>query len=336
MGLLINGRWDSEATMIPIEDGRFVRESAKFRDVVSADGSSGFRAEPGRYHLYVAYHCPWAWRTMLYRALKGLEPVVSMTIAIPNDRHEGWIFGDYPGGCAPDTVNGFTHLHQAYTASRADYTGTVSVPVLWDRVSHRIVNNESSEIIRMFDHAFDAFTNVKTEFYPPALRVEIDAVNERVYAGVNNGVYRCGLAKSQAAYDEAFGLLFDTLDWLDGRLATRRYLVGDRITEADWRLLPSLLRFDLVYHPLFKCNRRTVASYPNLSGYLRELCQVPAVAALVNVPHFIRGYYSIPVLNPNGIIPRGPEGYEAWLATPHARGDLPVAHGQLSAQHSEG
>lgn len=324
MGLLINGRWDRDATMIPIEAGHFVREPAAFRRHVTADGQSGFQAEPGRYHLYVAYHCPWAWRTMLYRALKGLEDVISMTIAIPNDRREGWIFGHYPGGCAPDPVNGFTHLHQAYTAARSDYTGTVSVPVLWDRRERTIVNNESPEIIRMFNHAFDAFTSVKTDFYPAELRSEIDAINERVYHGVNNCVYRCGLAKTQEAYDEAFDLLFATLDWLDERLATRRYLLGGRLTEADWRLLPSLLRFDLVYHGLFKCNQRTLASYPNLSNYLRELYQYPKVASLVNVPHFIRGYYSIPGINPTGIIPRGPRDYEATLAAPHDRARLPA------------
>ncbi len=324
MGLLIYGKWDSNATMIPIEAGRFVREPAAFHGRITADGSTDFKAEPDRYHLYVAYHCPWAWRAMLYRALKGLESVISMTIAIPNDRREGWIFGNYPGGCTPDLVNGFTHLHQAYTAARPAYTGTVSVPVLWDRRERTIVNNDSPDIIRMFNDAFDAFTDSKDDFYPPALRAEIDAVNERVYHGINNGVYRCGLAKTQEAYEEAFDLLFATLDWLDARLATQRYLVGGRITEADWRLLPSLLRFDLVYHALFKCNQRTLASYPNLSSYLRELSQYPKVAALVNVPHFIRGYYSIPGINPSGIIPRGPRDYEAWLATPHDRARLPA------------
>ncbi len=324
MGLLINGHWDSAATMIPIEAGRFVREPAAFRQVITTDGSSGFRAEPGRYHLYVAYHCPWAWRTMLYRAIKGLEPVISMTIAIPNDRQEGWIFGDYPGGCTPDAVNGFTHLHQAYTAARPDYSGTVSVPVLWDRAEHTIVNNESSEIIRMLNDAFDDFTDIKTDFYPKSLRREIDEVNERVYRGINNGVYRCGLAKSQEAYDEAFDTLFETLDWLEQRLSRHRYLVGGSITEADWRLLASLLRFDLVYHGLFKCNQRTIASYPQLGNYTRELYQYPKVASTVNVSHFIRGYYSIPGINPTGIIPRGPGGYEEALAAAHDRARLPI------------
>ncbi len=318
MGLLINGRWDKDATMIPIEGGRFVREPSAFRQWVTADGASGFKAEPARYHLYVAYHCPWAWRTMLYRKLKRLENVISMTVAIPNDRREGWIFGDYPG-CAPDAVNGFTHLHQAYTRSRVDYTGTVSVPVLWDRQTGSIVNNESPEIIRMLNSAFNAFTEAPEDYYPESRRAEIDAVNERVYRGVNNGVYRVGLAKSQEAYDEAYVVLFETLDWLDDLLGRQRYLVGDRITEADWRLLPSLLRFDLIYHALFKCNQRTIASYPNLSHYLRELYQWPGVAETVNLAHFIRGYYSIPVLNPSGIIPPVPKQYAQSLSAQHDR-----------------
>ncbi len=323
MGLLINGVWDAEATMIPIESGRFVREPAAFRDIVTADGASGFKAESGRYHLYVAFHCPWAWRTILYRRLKRLEDVISMTIAVPNNRREGWQFGDYPGGCTPDTVNGFTHLHQAYTATRPDYTGTVSVPVLWDKQRGVIVNNESPDIIRMLNSAFDACTDAREDYYPLALRAEIDAINQRVYDGVNNGVYRVGLARTQDAYDEAFDALFATLDWLDARLATQRYLLGARVTEADWRLLASLLRFDLVYHALFKCNQRTIASYPALSNYLRDLYQMPGVAETVNVQHFVRGYYSITHVNPNGIIPRGPAMYEQWLREPHDRGRWP-------------
>jgi glutathionyl-hydroquinone reductase len=318
MGLLINGQWDREATMIPIEGGRFVREPAAFRQWVTADGSSGFKAAPHRYHLYVAYHCPWAWRTMLYRKLKRLEHVISITVAIPNDRREGWVFGDYPG-CNLDGINGFTHLHQAYTAARADYTGTVSVPVLWDRATRTIVNNESPDIIRMLNSAFNEFTGAQEDYYPESLRASIDAVNERVYRGVNNGVYRVGLAKTQEAYDEANALLFETLDWLDDLLGQHRYLVGDMITEADWRLLPSLLRFDLVYHGLFKCNQRTIASYPNLSHYLRELYQWPGVAEMVNLEHFVRGYYAIPALNPTGVIPPVPKFYASWLAEPHDR-----------------
>jgi putative glutathione S-transferase len=324
MGLLVNGRWDAEATMIPIAAGRFVREPTAFRDRVTADGSSGFPAARGRYHLYVACHCPWAWRTILYRRLKRLEDVIGMTVAIPNDRREGWIFGDYPG-CTPDTRNGFTHLHQAYTAARPHYTGTVSVPVLWDCARRTIVSNESADIIRMLNCEFDAFTDDRSDYYPPALREEIDAVNARVYAGVNDCVYRCGFARTQAAYEEAFNELFATLDWLDARLACERYLVGGRVTEADWRLLASLLRFDPVYYSLFRCNQRTIASYPNLSHYLRELYQFPGVAETVNLPHIMRGYYSIPAANPSGIIPLGPRDYVAWLGAPHDRARLPAA-----------
>jgi putative glutathione S-transferase len=323
MGLLIAGKWDAAARMIPIENGRFVREPAAFRDRVTADGSSGFAAAPGRYHLYAAYHCPWAWRTILFRRLKRLEHAISLTIAIPNDRREGWIFGDYPG-CAPDHVNGFTHLHQAYTAARPDYTGTVSVPVLWDRQRGTIVNNESPDIIRMFNSAFDAFTDAREDYYPEALRAEIDAVNERVYRDVNNGVYRCGLAQTQEAYDEASEQLFATLDWLDQRLGRQRYLAGGVITEADWRLLATLLRFDIAYNPLFKCTLRSVASYPNLSGYTRELYLHPGVADTVNLAHIIRGYYSIASLNPSGVIPRVPQGYAGWPGQPHDRARLPT------------
>lgn len=321
MGLLIKGEWDADATMIPVEAGQYVREPSKFRHRVTADGSSGFGAERGRYHLYVAYHCPWAWRTMLYRRLKGLEDVISMTVAIPNDRRHGWQFGEFPGGCTPDT-EGFTHLHRVYATAQPDYSGNVSVPVLWDRSSRTIVNNESSEIIRMLNSAFDAFTDEHADYYPEAPRPAIDAVNQRVYDGVNNGVYRVGFATSQVAYEEAMDLLFGTLDWLDDHLSRSRYLVGDTLTEADWRLLPSLLRFDLAYHGLFRCNLRTIASYPQLTNYLRELYQHPGVAGLVNLPHFVRGYYSIPRTNPSGIIPRVPLKYEAWLKAPHDRGRL--------------
>ncbi len=318
MGLLINGVWDADATMIPLEAGRYVREPSKFRDVVTADGSSDFPAARGRYHLYVAYHCPWAWRTMLYRRLKGLEDVISMSVAIPNDRRNGWQFGEFPGGCTPDS-EGFTHLHRVYAAAKPDYSGNVSVPVLWDRQTRTIVNNESSEIIRMLNSAFDAFTDRHEDYYPEALRPAIDAVNQRVYDGINNGVYRVGFARDQAAYEEAVDLLFATLDWLDEHLGRERYLAGAQITEADWRLLPSLLRFDLVYYSLFRCSQRTIASYPNLTHYLRELYQQPGVAGLVNLPHFIRGYYSIPHSNPGGIIPRVPMFYERWLSAPHDR-----------------
>jgi putative glutathione S-transferase len=318
MGMMIDGKWEENATGINVKDGQFLRKDSIFRRWVTADGSSGFKAEPGRYHLYVAHNCPWAHRTLLFRALKGLEDAITVSIAIPNDRAEGWIFGEYPGAI-PDTVNGFTHLHQAYTASKPDYTGSITVPVLWDRKEGVIVNNESSEIIRMLNQAFAGIARSGHDFYPAPLREEIDRVNEVVYRAINNGVYRCGFAKSQEAYDEAFDLLFATIEEMETRLSRQRYLVGDRQTEADWRLFVTLLRFDPVYHGLFKCNLRRIAEYPNLSNYLRDLYQVPGVAETIDLRHIIRGYYSIRAANPAGIIPRGPAGYLQSLAAPHDR-----------------
>jgi len=320
-GQLIDGKWTSDAAMLAIVNGRFIREDAKFRNRITADGSSGFKAEDGRYHLYVSLQCPWAWRTVLYRSLKKLQDVIGMTVAIPNDRHEGWIFGDYPG-CAPDNVNGFTHLHRVYAAAKPDYTGIVSVPALWDRKERTIVNNESSEIIRMLNSEFDAFTAAKQNYYPASLRSEIDAVNERIYRDVNNGVYRAGFATTQEAYDEAYDGIFGALDWIDERLSRQRYLIGGILTEADWRLLPTLLRFDPVYHPLMKCNQRTIASYPNISNYTRELYQIPGVAETVDIRHIITGYYSLS-LNPMRTIPKGPKFYRDWLESPHDRERLP-------------
>src|SRR5882724_11111788 len=284
MGLLVNGKWDDSVQSVPTQNGHFARQPSTFLDVVTADGSSGFKAEPGRYHLYVAYHCPWAWRTILFRKLKKLENVISVTFVVPNDRTEGWAFGHF-ADCVPDEINGFRHLHQAYTAARPGFTGKVTVPVLWDRKTKTIVNNESSQIIRMLNSAFEEFTNAHEDYYPQELRTEIDAVNERVYTTVNNGVYRCGFAATQESYEQAFDLLFETLDWLEARLGSERYLAGGRITEADWRLLATLLRFDIVYNPLFKCNKRTIASYANLSNYMRELYQVSGVAETVKVRH---------------------------------------------------
>jgi len=316
-GQLINGKWTSDAAMLAIVDGRFMREDAKFRNWITADGSSGFPAERGRYHLYVSLQCPWAWRTVLYRSLKKLEAVISMTVAIPNDRREGWIFGEYPG-CTPDRENGFTHLHRVYAAAKPDYTGTVSVPVLWDKHQRTIVNNESSEIIRMLNREFDEFSSARQDYYPESLRSEIDAVNARVYRAVNNGVYRAGFATTQEAYEEAYDELFGTLDWIDDRLSRQRYLVGDRATEADWRLLATLLRFDPVYNPLMRCNQRTIASYPNLSNYTRDLYQVPGVAETFDLRHIVTGYYSLS-LNPMRTIPKGPKFFREWLESPHDR-----------------
>ena len=308
MGILLDGQWRDED--LPRETGKagnFQRLDSVFRDRVTADGSSGFKAEAGRYHLYVAYTCPWAHRTQIFRALKKLGNAISIAYAVPGLRQQGWTFEDNPAfpDCTPDRVNGFRHLHQAYTASDEHYTGKVTVPALWDKKTRRIVNNESSEIIRMLNSEFAALGAEATDFYPAHLRSEIDRVNEEVYANVNNGVYRCGFARSQAAYEVAYDALFATLDALEARLGRQRYLVGRQITEADWRLFPTLVRFDVAYFSLFKCNRNRIADYPNLLNYMRELYQVPGVAETVRPRYYVIGYYSIRRVNPTGIIPKG-------------------------------
>ncbi len=297
--------------------GAFIRRDSVFRRWVTADGSTDFLAEPDRYHLYVSLACPWAHRTIIMRVLKKLEHVVSMSIVDPIRDEHGWAFREVPGA-GDDPVNGFAYLSEAYRATNPDYAGNVTVPVLWDRVAHQIVNNESSEIIRMLGSAFDAFTDVKDDYYPPALREKIDTVNARVYDTINNGVYRCGFAGSQRAYDQAFAALFGSLDWLEERLSRQRYLVGDRITEADWRLFPTLVRFDAVYVGHFKCNRNRIADMPNLWAYARELYQRPGVAATVDMSHIKRHYYMThPSLNPTRIVPAGPR--INW-DEPHGRG----------------
>jgi putative glutathione S-transferase len=307
MGYLESGVWHKGWSGRQNARGEFVRRDSQFRARVTADGSSGFPAETGRYHLYVSTACPWAHRTLIFRKLKGLEEVISVSIVGPLMLEEGWEFTD-ERGCIPDTVNGFHHLHQVYTKAKPDYTGRVSVPVLWDKKRSTIVNNESSEIIRMIGNEFEAYAGSHEDYYPKALRPEIDAVNELVYANVNNGVYRAGFATTQKAYERAFNALFGALDQLESRLARSRYLVGDRITEADWRLFPTLVRFDAVYHGHFKCNLRRIADYPNLSNYLRELYQVPGVAETVDMDHIKRHYYASHLhLNPTGIVPKGPE-----------------------------
>ena len=308
MGMLVDGQWRDED---PVDEtgkaGNFQRVDSVFRDRITADGSSGFPAEAGRYHLYVAYTCPWAHRTQIYLALKKLTGAISVAIAVPGLRAEGWTYEDnaaFPD-CTPDRVNGFHYLHQAYAASNPHYTGKVTVPTLWDKKTKRIVNNESSEMIRMLNSEFAAVGADHYDFYPKALRSEIDQVNAQVYANVNNGVYRCGFAKSQGAYEEAFDGLFATLDEIEARLGRQRYLVGNQITEADWRLFPTLVRFDVAYFSLFKCNRQRIADYPNLSNYMRELYQVPGVAGTVKARYYVINYYAIAKVNPTGIIPKG-------------------------------
>ncbi len=302
----MNGAWHTGWYDTGKTQGEFVRGQTTFRNWVSADGSTGYPAEPGRYHLYVSLACPWAHRTILFRTLKGLEPVISMSVVDPVMGDDGWAFSDGPG-CVPDTVNGFRYLREVYAKADPRYSGRVTVPVLWDKRSGTIVNNESSEIIRMLNSAFDRFTRVDIDYYPEDLRERIDEINRVVYDSVNNGVYRCGFAGSQDAYDAAFDRLFTAMDGLEGRLRDARYLVGDRLTEADWRLFTTLARFDAVYYVHFKCNWRRVADYPGLSRFLRELYRVPGVAATVNMDHIKRHYYlSHTHLNPSRIVPKGP------------------------------
>ncbi len=320
MGLLVDGQWRNEWYDTKSTGGRFVRQDASFRQRVTADGSSGFRAEPDRYHLYVSLACPWAHRTLIFRRLKRLEGVISLSVVDPLMAEQGWVFSDGPG-CIPDTVNGARCLHEIYTAAKPDYTGRVTVPVFWDKRRGTIVNNESSEIIRIFNTEFDAFGDATLDFYPEALRGEIDTINARVYDNVNNGVYKCGFATTQEAYEEAFVALFATLDMLEERLGGQRYLAGPSLTEADWRLFTTLVRFDPVYVGHFKCNLRRIVDYPNLSNYLRELYQVPGVAETVNFDHIKRHYYqSHKTINPTGIVPLGPE---LDLTAPHNRESLP-------------
>ncbi|MGF1592489.1 MAG: glutathione S-transferase family protein, partial [Kiloniellaceae bacterium] len=283
MGLLIDGVWHDKWYDTGKTGGRFERQDSVFRNWITADGSAGpggeagFKAEAGRYHLYVSLACPWAHRTLIFRKLKGLEEIVPVSVVHWHMGEEGWTFEKGPG-VVPDTVNGAGKLHQVYTKAKPDYTGRVTVPVLWDKQRETIVSNESAEIIRMFNFAFDKLTGSTADFYPDHLRKEIDTVNDAVYHKVNNGVYKCGFATAQEPYEEAFDALFATLDDLEQRLSRQRYLLGDRITEADWRLFTTLVRFDPVYHGHFKCNLRRLVDYPNLWNYTRELYQVPGVA----------------------------------------------------------
>jgi putative glutathione S-transferase len=297
--------------------GEFVRQTSAFRDRVTADGSSGFPAEPGRYHLYVSLACPWAHRAIIFRKLKGLESVIGLTVVDPIRDQRGWAFTDAPG-CEPDPVNGFGFLSEAYYATDPSFDGRVTVPVLWDTETGRIVNNESSEVIRMLNSEYDTWGRADLDFYPAPLRHRIDSVNELVYANLNNGVYRCGFATTQQAYEEAFVKLFRTLDTLERTLASQRYLVGDRQTEADWRLFTTLVRFDAVYHGHFKCNLRRLTDYPNLWAYTRDLYQTPGVADTVNFDHIKRHYYvTHRAINPTGVVPKGPE---IDFTEPHGRG----------------
>lgn len=313
MGLLVDGKWHDKWYSTAETGGKFVRSESRFRNWVTRDGSAGpsgetgFKAEPGRYHLYVSYACPWAHRTLIFRALKKLDEVISVSVVHHYMGKDGWTFLA-EDGASGDTLYALDFLHQLYTKADPTYSGRVTVPVLWDRQRETIVSNESSEIIRMLNSAFDEWADASLDFYPEAHRAEIDRINALVYPSVNNGVYRAGFATTQAAYEEAFGELFGTLDTLEERLGRQRYLVGDRLTEADWRLFTTLVRFDPVYVGHFKCNLKRIADYPNLSNYLRDLYQVPGVAETVNMRHIKAHYYgSHTTINPTGIVPLGPE-----------------------------
>ena len=323
MGLLVDGVWQEDGSRT--KDGHFIRPTTHFRNWVTPDGSAGpsgdggFAAESGRYHLYVSLACPWAHRTIIYRKLKALENAISVSIVSPDMLKDGWTFNKDEGSTG-DEVNCRSKLSEIYLLAEPKYSGLVSVPVLWDKKRKTIVNNESSEIIRMFNSGFDALTNVRTDYYPAPLRGEIDRLNDLIFPNINNGVYRAGFATSQAAYEEAFRNLFDALDEIEQILSKKRYLTGATITEADWRLFPTLVRFDAVYYSHFKCNWRHIYEYPNLSNYTRDLYQQPGVAETVSLAQIKRHYYHSQVkVNPTGIVPLGPQ---LDLSAPHDRAQL--------------
>lgn len=315
MGLLVDGKWHDQWYDTDKTGGKFEREAARFRNWVTSDGSpgpagkGGFSAESGRYHLYVSMACPWAHRTLIFRKLKGLESHISVSVVHPDMVENGWEFRP-DDGRHRDHVNNARFLHEVYTRAAPDYSGRVTVPTLWDRQEETIVSNESADIIRMFNSAFDGLDGVRhdLDFYPEPLRDEIEQVNERVYHTVNNGVYKAGFATAQDKYEEAYNALFESLDWLEERLTAQRYLVGDQLTEADWRLFTTLIRFDAVYFSHFKCNRQRIGDYPALSGYVKDLYQVAGVSDTVDIEQIKRHYYvSQRTINPTQIVPVGPE-----------------------------
>ena len=325
MGLLQDGKWVDRWYNTKSNQGRFKRKNAQFRNWITKDGSAGssggggFKAVPGRYHLYVSFACPWAHRTLIFRTLKGLEDMISLSAVNWYMAEDGWTFED-AAGVIPDSVNSAHFLHEVYTAATTDYSGRVTVPVLWDKETGTIVSNESSEIIRMFNSAFDAVGAKPGDYHPATLHAEIDVLNARIYETVNNGVYKAGFATTQEAYEEAIIPLFDTLDWLEGRLSASRYLTGSTITEADWRLFTTLVRFDPVYVGHFKCNLKRIVDYPSLSGYVRDLYQHPGVAATVRMDHIKSHYYgSHETINPTRVVPLGPE---VDYSAPHDRSSL--------------
>ncbi len=307
MGQLVDGVWQADSRAVRSKDGRFVRAETQFRDRISADGSTGYKAEAGRYHLYVSLACPWAHRTLIFRVLKGLEQAISISVVAPLMAEKGWVFGESEG-CSADPLFSARYLYEIYTQAQTEYSGRVTVPVLWDRQRGAIVNNESAEIIRMMNSEFIGIAKESPDYCPDDLLGEIDEINERVFTDINNGVYRNGFATTQEAYEEAFEQLFAALDWAEDKLGKRRYLCGERLTEADWRLFVTLLRFDCVYVGHFKCNLRRIADYPCLSYYLRELYQIPGIAQTCNFRHIKEHYYrSHESINPTRIVPSGPE-----------------------------
>ena len=324
MGLLIDGVWTDQWYDTKSTDGAFKRKDAVFRNWVTTDGSAGisgeagFKAESGRYHLYVSYACPWAHRTLIFRALKELGEHISVSAVHPDMLSDGWTFETDAHGATGDDLFGLPFARDVYTRADPKFTGRVTVPILWDKVQNTIVSNESSEIIRMFNTAFNGITGNSDDYWPKAMRDAIAPVNDRIYDTFNNGVYKSGFATTQAAYDAAVHPLFETMEWLEARLSENRYLMGDQITEADWRLFTTLVRFDPVYHLHFKCNRKRVIDYPNLWAYTRELYQWPGVADTVNMDHIVRHYhYSHETINPHRIIPINPQ---IDFMEPHGRG----------------
>ena len=324
MGLLIDGKWHDKWYDTKESGGAFKRTEAGFRNWITPDGSAGpsgeggFKAEANRYHLYVSHACPWAHRTMIFRTLKGLEQMIDISVVHPDMLGNGWTFETDFNGATGDQQFGLPFARDIYTRAVPDFTGRVTVPILWDKAQNTIVSNESSEIIRMFNSAFNRLTGNTDDYWPEALRGNIEEVNTRIYDTLNNGVYKAGFATTQAAYDAAIHPLFDTLDWIEGILSDNRYLTGDTLTEADWRMFTTILRFDLVYHQHFKCNRARIADYPNLWGHTRELFQMDGIAQTVNFEHIVRHYhYSHDTINPNRIIPINPQ--IDWHA-PHNRG----------------
>ncbi|NOU50412.1 glutathione S-transferase family protein [Pseudoalteromonas sp. JBTF-M23] len=313
MGLLVDGIWQDKWYDTSKSDGKFEREAAKLRNWVTKDGSAGptgeagFKAQSGRYHLYVSLACPWAHRTLIFRALKGLTEHISVSIVSPDMLSDGWTF-DTASGSSGDELYAHAFMHQLYTRNDSNYSGRVTVPVLWDKQQKRIVSNESSEIIRMFNSAFDEITGNRDDYYPKQLQSSIDDINDYVYKNINNGVYRCGFATTQEAYEQAFDSLFAALDKIDAILADSRYLVGESPTEADWRLFTTLIRFDAVYFGHFKCNRQQIEDYPNIANYLRDLYQWPNIADTVDFKHIKRHYYySHTMINPTQVVPKGPD-----------------------------